>query len=1217
MPFIQDDLYTVSAGASIYNYWNPFVTKFDTSSFYSWEEDNTPLYDLEERTDYLWEKMGWPTSSIPGLVFSVSGTIDTESSLSSNQFLTVQDAIDALPEVLRFPTLIEVCVDDELGDIELKDIKCVGDGKLEIVNRAFGVLSGVGDVANAGATEFGTTKFKAQSTGNLYGAINDASCLYSEDNTSELMLSSNNSMAMFMGLPYQNKGGAYYVNTAIGSSSKKMTEVGGSLIYDVDDVTLAAAPFTDTTTDPDPVDADGTDLRDSYGRRLDSGQKVVGIYAGNRAASIKVSNCEGPIWIRGFLVNGARGATGGTYTLLTDYGIEITNSHGVTIEDCGAARAKLAGLRCVNSSVSVNRRFFAARNYDQEARGTLDDYGILAEGSDVVFDSNLWPQAGTSIAQEKDTQVIGITGQKYGIKLVNSRLVGGSPVGNLNNAGSFITANTCETSYLLESSVIDLDGTLDSYNSTNGITLYNSTMKVDSFVGQSHQNTALNLINSNVEYNKNLTDLTSYTAKNFGNGATADYYPSKSFFLGNGQHIVMRGSTLRPVYSEDSMPEYASEFTTIDSLGRVDNGGLTRGVPGIDMSNSEAEFVSLFSCNNIESGGVSKGRHIHVSNGSVCNLRGSTAGATLLTNNTDDIDRGSNIYVEKSSTLFVAGPTVIADMANSVVVDDNSTAEFGPHCKNGSSDFAVDEWSLSAAGNHTSVMVYGTEGCLVANNQSTIKMRDIGHYNETYKESPSASSTDIVVSGDTTTNHKVLADHCSAGSFTFLPHIETAEPTVRLKSYNGNTSSKLLSAQQPPRIFSADSFDMNGQAGAPLDINEFEIDLLSTSQAAKDAWRQVSNGGVCVKAVGDSLVDVFNVHFLQGPINADEVFLDPSENQSGGCNDLRIWSFGGGSQLKASHLSVSGAYPEDTGYHGPRGLYYRDANDHLESYHCSDVSYTAFMEDPYASGQRFVPNLPQLQRFTTDAVNSQTEAMIKECSGFGYYEDLPLSSMAILDFFGDGCSACSGAPTASGNLEREYFRAWSVKRYGDVTDDEGDWYGFGTPTSSIANRGPYRLFLEIDPAARSLSYSGTEDKEFDSRPFQTLSQGYFLSSSCSASVSSMDDWYYGLRSVSPTSSTENDQIQGSGIILSGFSASGYFHPDKFCRPENYNIIIDESAANTFANAKNASIPILGRPKLVDIYRATATDGGIRALSTSGHGLGFRMDTVFNFDHYTE
>ena len=62
MPFTSSDLYSASAGSEIYNYFNPFVTKFDSQSFYNFEQDNQPVYDLEERTfglrDRDWETKG-------------------------------------------------------------------------------------------------------------------------------------------------------------------------------------------------------------------------------------------------------------------------------------------------------------------------------------------------------------------------------------------------------------------------------------------------------------------------------------------------------------------------------------------------------------------------------------------------------------------------------------------------------------------------------------------------------------------------------------------------------------------------------------------------------------------------------------------------------------------------------------------------------------------------------------------------------------------------------------------------------------------------------------------------------------------------------------------------------------------------------------------------------------------------------------------------------
>ena len=140
MAFSSEDLYTLSGGVEIFNYWNPFVTKHDTSSFYNWEQDNLPLYDLEERTHYLWEKFGYPLSAVPSMALVVSSSIDTTLDLSTNMFTSIQDAIDALPEIIRMPTLIEVAVSGEIGAINLNNIKCEDDGVLEIVNRGFAPL---------------------------------------------------------------------------------------------------------------------------------------------------------------------------------------------------------------------------------------------------------------------------------------------------------------------------------------------------------------------------------------------------------------------------------------------------------------------------------------------------------------------------------------------------------------------------------------------------------------------------------------------------------------------------------------------------------------------------------------------------------------------------------------------------------------------------------------------------------------------------------------------------------------------------------------------------------------------------------------------------------------------------------------------------------------------------------------------------------------------
>ncbi len=136
MTFQATDLYTTSGSSTLYNSWTSTVTKFGTSSFYNWEEDNLPLYDLEERSYYLWEKAGFPTSAIPGMALAVSGdatTSDLEG--NTNLFLDLSSCIAALPEVIRFPIIIEVANYGELGKLELHNIKFSELGSLEIINR--------------------------------------------------------------------------------------------------------------------------------------------------------------------------------------------------------------------------------------------------------------------------------------------------------------------------------------------------------------------------------------------------------------------------------------------------------------------------------------------------------------------------------------------------------------------------------------------------------------------------------------------------------------------------------------------------------------------------------------------------------------------------------------------------------------------------------------------------------------------------------------------------------------------------------------------------------------------------------------------------------------------------------------------------------------------------------------------------------------------------
>lgn len=1143
MPFDATDLYTVSAGVNLYNYWNPFVTKFDTSAFYHWEQDNLPLYDLEERTDYLWEKLGYPTSSLPGLVLAVSSSVPTHLEVSSNVFTSLQDAVDALPEILRFPTLIEVAVSGDLGKVSLDNIKCVGDGALEIVNRVYTDLSGsestyqTVNVSGAGST---VSSVDGRTT------LNDTSCLLLSAQTSSLFDTNADGIYICANKHLNNNELQTYLTLGIGNDSTQTASITGTaLIMEAHDVKLSTAPAKDTTVDYESISDAGVDVRTSttYGRNnITAGvEKVLGIAAGNYLRGVTISNCDGPIYLRKFVVNAASGTTtGADYGTTADIGIHVSNTEGLRIEDCATVRAKKVGLQVDNSNIEINRKFYSLRNYDQASRGTEDDAGILANNSNIKF-----LQEGV-LSNSFDSQIV-VSQQMRGVHLINSKLIGGLESNASLTNGSLVGAISCDVGFELDNSVIDLDGVLDAYAcQSTGLKAVGSTIKLDSSIFQGNASKGIDLNNSTCEYNKNLTNITSYPTM----GAVIPTYLHQQTFSYNGQHVVCDKSKFYHKYGV-SIPQKSGSSCYYVSTGASKKDGATviRDKPSIELNNSEADFVHANIFSDVAGTESTRGFNIASKNQSTARLKGSSKNASCaILNGVKTF--GVNLYADTNSTIELAGQVVVGDAGTAIMADNGSTIKFTPHNIGDSNSMDVSGWDLSSSTNHTNIEVAGRNNCIVVNNNSTVYMRDLGSFSACH------GSIDSTLSSDAIDAYKDSAQYTSGGSFSFYPNSQKAltalpthpEPAQAIRS---NSSKFFANANPATRTFTADTNNS-------IDYN-YGLNLQSQSIYN---YRLFSQGGICVRALNNSVVEAQNVNFLAGPVNADDVFLDPTQNQAGGCNDLRIWAFGGGSRLNASLLSVSSAYPSEAGYTGPRGIYYTDT-----TYDPSAAAYTAFSGLPYNNGN--------------DAAGSA----------------LPLSGLAILDFFGLGASALSGVSGVDSSSGEKYFRGWSKIRFGSDNP-----YGFGT-SENYQNYGPFRLYLEIDPAAKALKYLGSDltvESVTDNRPYQTLAQGYFLSGDCSAASGTSTDVHYSLYRVDPNTTS--------------LESSGYYHVSSFCRPDSYDIMLDETGANTFANAKNASLEILGRPKLVNIYTPTTrVDGEANLCDTSGFGAGFISTNIFDPD----
>ena len=66
--------------------WAADVPKYDPSSFYNWEQDNMPLWNLEDRTDTLYEALGFPGGNPQGVTFTLSaaGNVDQSKGVYDN-----------------------------------------------------------------------------------------------------------------------------------------------------------------------------------------------------------------------------------------------------------------------------------------------------------------------------------------------------------------------------------------------------------------------------------------------------------------------------------------------------------------------------------------------------------------------------------------------------------------------------------------------------------------------------------------------------------------------------------------------------------------------------------------------------------------------------------------------------------------------------------------------------------------------------------------------------------------------------------------------------------------------------------------------------------------------------------------------------------------------------------------------------------------------------
>jgi hypothetical protein len=1182
MPFINSDLYLTSGTTKLINSWVDPVYKFDSSSFYNWEQDNLPIYDLEDRDDFLWEQHGYPTSSVVGMTLTVSDcNIDNK-----RVFATVQNAVDALPATIRFPVIIDVAASADLGSLYIEDKTFEGAAAgLEIRNIGFGKIlcgssvspsSTIQAVTGSGVSTFAST--------DLSNAITDAATasgvsLYATDAYTDWW---NQAKRVFALNPEWTEADSAGTEQTV-EVSVKFEDSANTFFDSTANQFIVSRDFSsnDNSTGDDIAPDSAKDQSFRSAPTAASDARVVGMVYGNYLKDVHITNCSGRVYLRNFCVDGGSQAvltTTGSQDV--EVGIHIKNSD-VVIENCSTTRCKKAGIKIENSNVVLNRGFISYRNYELvnevgylDGRTSKESYGLLAVNSDVTVSASTEDNKGLPI----DSPFC-FTRNKVGIKLINSNLKTPENVKYRTNMdGDSVVTTTGQHNLVIQSflnteagvvadrSLIECAHRLAVFQNEVGIDFVDSTLKCLNLCVEHNLGIGMSLKGSTVLYNYNYDSGSAFT--------TGPCSPCNKF-AHNKQHIVMRNSTYLPKYGVD-MPTYYSTFSLVNSHGysaKETQGRVT--LPMVEVAGgSRFDLVSGrllnkgynnnaatsdFYTGGQDPNGVGQcpvfGAAALVDGGSTLKLMGHGGYQTLAggPSNPDKQQFAFGFVARNGSHIEVNGPTTVVQYGIDFLAEDHSTVDIGPH-REESGDIAVSSFSLDDTTNHTMVQLHSSRACLVANRNSSIKMKDLGDYHGKWANKYILDGGADILDYMTGTDGLDTSAYHSAGYLQFYPNPFHA---VGTGADEINIGSKLDIETLKPAVFNA---------GSLTQITNFD----NTVSAA-------SHGGMCVRALGNSEVYAKNIHFPCGWVNTSEAYYDASASE---CAHLRIWNIADNSKLEASYMIVDDLHPiEASGsYHGPFATYTSGAAVHL-----SGAPYTT-------------PNTG------------------------------PLS---VLDAFGKMQTLIGGKPIPDANWDNLQVGKVTAENVGPFriyvsTDPKAKYLGYVSGTEGFFNAyngsdTPYSL------AYHTLTNAGL----VQGPPAQLFAQGYNPSGDCSGphEFSSVFGEFGGSAWIAnsfittpPANDMWTDDTNGyfdfGAEASATLEASSFYYAKDMLDKYRPSVWLDESGMNTFANAKNATVGLSNRGKFVNYFQSRRLSSGESYSDfASGYGLGFKSSNLFDPDRY--
>ena len=1208
MVFKRADIYTSSGSVMLYNSWTPSVAKFDTSSFYNWEQDNLPLYDLEERTYEMWEQGGFPTSGITGLALTVSAfaaeTEDGQAAMLANNniFTNLSSCLAAIPKVVRFPVLVEVANFGDLGNLELHNIRIEEGGSIEIINRAYGKMYGFSGTASNVVT--------APTYNNWHGLTNK---IVSQDFSATLFSGlSDNLCTSTLGISTpvfsacgDIRASSVYSCLYPASATRQAPLTVGIQNSNMWPTSLAEHEFRflpyEGQSDVDlTLDALDVSSRDHYvelplrrrNMTTDAGDShMTGSVYFNHLKKLSIKNCDGPIYIRNFMTDGENQGSNPR-----NIGVSIVNSD-VLLENCGAVRCREAGFKFINSKVVLSRSAFAYRNYDLSSGISAvpnKGVGIHAVNSDVSISSLISGTAAQLIAnpmagdfQASGTDVVVCTSRNnIGIQLDSSKFSGGYRrdfVDNPKTGG--ITTSELNRTYGLKAfnSEIDMKGLFDFHGNKEGLFLRGCNVGYEDFCVDYHENTGLNCENSTATLNPTLSGI--------GIGSAPQARNKQVDFSGNGKHINLENQSTFTFQKVANCPSSYGSMFIVSAVGR-EEGIPQQATPAISISNSsKADFYKLKllprSSTYMTTNMPQYGLGVSVNKNSEVDFYSNSKACTFILGPPDYIHQHyvAGVYANNGSTIGLHGPTFIGRFGVDVLAENQSTINITP--PRIANTFLADSsaFTLIDPRNHTSVELHSTRACLVVNKNSTLNMEDLGSFDNYW-----ASSTQGVIALNTigtdfqqTYNSFSLQDTIGRGSLQFFPNPQN---TLALDEVNLDSLEDRAGA-----------IDLNMPSFYPYPTsNQFLVRSGGYFNAGTE-WltqtQQATRGGVCVRATQDSVVNVTNVCF---PVGTNTSPLDgPYYNASGtDCDQLMIWNIADTSRLNAAYCSVSGMYPADVGYHGPSAVWASAAGDPDGDH--SNIPASGAPSSTPDTGRLSVLDAFGAGSSVWTVPSGITINMPFKRASFNTINANPANS----DFKVDAGIVVSGT-VAGGMLS------------------PGIW---GSGIGSYNNQGVFRLYFSPKSECKLLQndlsgygYGGNDEGKFltgiTGPAYQIFSQCYNMSANLSAVLLGDGNNVSGLYPNLLKLSWDSD-LDG---IPDSLWTSGFYYGSEFLDDNPSQCLLDESAANTFANSKHASLGMAGTPKRVTLYRARAAGGdnpGSEATEGDLSGTkGFKSANIFD------